>query len=367
MVETRLGIIGVGGFGIFCLDKCRFIPGVKVTALADINAEALERYAAQFGIPFTTTDWRELVNSPDVDVVHIATPPSLHAEQAIACANAGKHIFCEKPLAISMEEADAIFRAADEHGVRVGIDFVMRYSAIYDLIRTIVQEKLLGAPQRFLFENMAKDLPAGHWFWDPWLSGAIPVEHGVHFFDIFQSILGPGEVRWAGLTRRPGGEADKWFMVLQYGERVFGSFYHGFDKPEIIERTWAEIDFERGKIRIDGWIPETMTLDGIVNHADGKRIKELIPGTQLTLINEKGLTVLADGKEMTVNSWIHAEVSGGEKLAIYGKAVQDAMADFIVWTKDPAHRPRVTGEDGREALRIALQVNELAFANEKDQ
>lgn len=356
MAVTRLGIIGIGGFGLFCLDKCRFIPDVQVTAIAEINLTQMTELSRNFGIPFTTTDWRELIAHPEVDVVHIATPPSLHAEQAIAAAQAGKHIFCEKPLAISIKEADAIFAAADENDVRVGIDFVMRYSDLYDKVKIVTQEGLLGKPQRFLFENNAKDLPAGHWFWDPWLSGRIPVEHGVHFFDIFEDLFGPGVIQYAGRTTRPGGEEDKWLIVLQYGDQMYGSFYHGFYKPWMAERTWAEIDFERGRIRLDEWIPINLTLDGVVNTAEAERLAELFPGAEIAGLYVEKPQVLVNGTEMTVTHRIHAVANAGDKEDVYGKAIQDAMGDFVAWTRDSSHQPRVTGENGRHALKVALDA-----------
>ena len=360
MAETRLGIIGVGGFGLFCLDKYRFIPEVRITYAADINQEPLRRLSAAYDIPHVTTDWRELIASPEVDVVHIATPPSLHAEQAIAAVTAGKHVFCEKPLALSMEDADEMLSAAEARHVRVGIDFVMRYSRLYDQVHTVVGEGLLGAPQRILFENNAKDLPAGHWFWNPSLSGGIPVEHGVHFFDIFEYLFGRGLLCWAGRTIRSSGEADRWMAVFRYGERAFGSFYHGFDKPGIIERTWALFELSRGHIRLEGWIPERLTLEGVATRDELKSLTAIFPNLEVEELDEGAMTVLADGQEVIVSHRVRAEVSAGEKLVIYGQAVQDAMADFIAWTRDPRHQPRVTGEDGQRALAVALEVTAAA-------
>lgn len=360
MTDVGLGMIGVGGFGLFCLDKYRLLPGVRIAAVADINEARVLQVQQEYDIPFATTDWRALINRPEVDVVYIATPPALHAEQAIACAQAGKHIFCEKPLAISLEEVDAIFAAAQAHDVRVGTDFVMRYSALYDAVKLITNEKLLGEPLHFVFENTARDLPAGHWFWDPQLSGGIPVEHGVHFFDIFAALYGAGELQWAGRTQRENGAEDKWLMVLKYPERMYGSFYHAFDKPGPIERTWVEIDYTRGAIRLDGWIPELLTLNALVVEDEAERLRELLPGTEAFALPDDQHRILANGVPMLITHRVAARVSAGAKQDIYSKAVQDAMRDFIAWTQNPAHRPRVTGEDGRVALRTALAVTEMA-------
>ena len=360
MEETRLGVVGVGGFGLFCIANCRNIPGVRITAAADINEELLARVAGEFDIGYTTTDWQTLVMHPQVDVVHIITPPYLHAEQAIMALRAGKHVFIEKPIAITLNEADAIMQASAEYGGRVGTNFVMRYNPLYDAVRTITEEHLLGAPMRLVFENYAQDLPSSHWFWNPRLSGGIPVEHGVHFFDIFQSIFGAGTLQWAGRLTRVGGEEDKWLLVLQYGERMFGSFTHNFDMPTVIEQTTADLIYERGRIRLSGWIPERLTLDALVSEHQAARLLTLLPGLTALSVAADEQTVLANGQRFTLTRRVQADYSPGEKQVLYGKAVRDAMADFIAWTKDPRYIPRVTGADGREALRIALEVEALA-------
>ncbi|HEY3376109.1 MAG TPA: Gfo/Idh/MocA family oxidoreductase [Armatimonadota bacterium] len=360
MAETRLGIIGLGGFGLFCLDKCRLIPGVRISAIADINAAALDMLGSEYHIPLVTKDWRELIASPDVDVVHIITPPSEHAPMALAAIAAGKHVFVEKPLAITIEDADAILAAAERQGVRVGIDFVMRYNPLYDLVRTITEEGLLGRMQWFLFQNEARDLPATHWFWDPRLSGGIPVEHGVHFFDIFTSLLGPGSIRWAERSCRASGVEDKWMMMLAYNKQVFGTFYHAFDKPEMIEQTRAELEFAHGRITLEGWIPDRLSLEAVGDTATVQRLAELLPAAEITSLGDGPVAILAEGEASTASQRISAIVSAGEKQELYGRAVRNAMADFIAWTHDPTHRPLVTGEDGRHALQTALDVTRLA-------
>ena len=100
----------------------------------------------------------------------------------------------------------------------------MRYSSLYDDVATLLAEGVPGAPQRVAFENFAGDLPAHHWFWNPQLSGGIMVEHGVHFFDIFTHLLGPGNLQWAMCDRRASGQEDKWLVALHYKEHVFASF-----------------------------------------------------------------------------------------------------------------------------------------------
>jgi len=358
-----LGILGVGGFGRFCLEQYRRMLGVRVTAIAGTRPEKYAALARQYDIPYAFTDWRTLVTHPEVDIVHLATPPDLRAAPALAAIAAGKHVWCEKPLALTLADADAMLAAADQRGVRVGINFVMRYSQHYDLLRTLVREALFGAPQRLLFENHAADLPPDHWFWDPARSGAIPVEHGVHFFDIFASILGAGRLRWADRTCRPNGVEDKWQIVLQYGAQVLGSFYHAFDLPAPLESTRATLHCTRGVICLDGWIPERLELNGLVNTEALARLAALLPDAGITTQALGGGPWRANGEPVAATTLARAQLFTAEKTLAYGQAVRAALADFIAWTEHPTHHPRVTGADGRAALAMAVQARALARAN----
>ncbi len=364
MAEVRIGILGVGGFGRFCLEQFQRMLGVRVTAIGGAHPEKYVALARQYGIPHAVSGWQRLVTHPDVDIIHLATPPDLRREPALAAIKAGKHVFCEKPLALTLEDADAMLAAAERRGVRVGINFVMRYSRLYDALRAIVQAELLGSPQRLLFENQAADLPPEHWFWQPARSGAIPVEHGVHFFDIVGSILGPGRLCWAGRTCRAAGVEDKWQIVLRYGRQTIAAFYHAFDQASPLERTWCELACARGRVRLDGWLPDRLELDGVMTAAEIARLRDILPDGWVTASELGGNNLRANGEPVTATMLVHAGAATAEKQLVYGQAVRAAMADFIAWTQRPAHRPRVTGDDGRAALALALQARELARAQD---
>jgi predicted dehydrogenase len=355
-MASRIGILGVGGFGLFCLEQYRTLPDVRITAIAGTHPEKYARLAREYAIPFFTTRWEELVTHPEVDVVYIATPPHLHAPQALAALAAGKHVFCDKPLATTLADADAMLAAADAYGVRLGINFVMRYAEIYTLVRDVVACGALGEPLVVSFHNAAGDLPAGHWFWDPARSGGIPVEHGVHFFDIFAAMFGAGTVRGATAGRRKDGTVDQWSIGMRYGE-VLGHVYHGFTKPSALEHTWGVVECARGYLAFTEWLPTRLDLDGLVD-LDGmtalaRRVRDL------HLEPAEG-EVTAHGRAVPVTHRVQGTVIAGDKQALYAGAVRDAMADFLAWTRDPGHTPRVTAVDARAALAIALQATALA-------
>src|SRR5437016_10146125 len=97
--EIRIGVVGCGGFGLYALRQVAQVPGVKLAGMAGTHRAAAYAAARRFGIP-DIEDVDQLLARDDVDLVYIATPPFLHHPQAIAALEAGKHVICEKPLAM---------------------------------------------------------------------------------------------------------------------------------------------------------------------------------------------------------------------------------------------------------------------------
>ena len=123
MAIARLGVIGVGGFGRFCLQHYLEYAEVRVTAIADSDAARYAQVAAQFRIPFSTRSSHPW--SPTPRWISSTSPPRriFGAEMALAAAEAGKHIFCEKPLALSLSDADAMLLTRHPPSSTIGDQF----------------------------------------------------------------------------------------------------------------------------------------------------------------------------------------------------------------------------------------------------
>ena len=123
--DIHVGLIGTGGMGKAHATAFRNVPLVfgnepgrpVLEIVADVDAKAVEKWAGEFGFARWTTNWQEIVNDAQVDVVDITTPNHLHAEMAIAAAQAGKHVYCEKPLATTSADAARIVTAVKKSGV----------------------------------------------------------------------------------------------------------------------------------------------------------------------------------------------------------------------------------------------------------
>ena len=110
----RIGLVGTQFIGNLYCHSLRSVDGAEIAAVASPNTA--RQFAERWNIPRYSAAWQDLVADPEVDAIAIATPNDLHAGIAIAAANAGKHVLCEKPLAMSLAQADAMIPAAREAG-----------------------------------------------------------------------------------------------------------------------------------------------------------------------------------------------------------------------------------------------------------
>ena len=120
MKELGIAVVGCGFWANeMHLPAFQKIGGVRVMGVASRTEESARKTAERFGMPRWTTDYRELLKDPEVDVVDILTPNYLHAPIAVAAAGYGKHVFCIKPLAMNLQEADQMMAAAGKAGVEL--------------------------------------------------------------------------------------------------------------------------------------------------------------------------------------------------------------------------------------------------------
>ena len=152
MKDIRIGLIGTGGMGKAHATAYKNVPLVfgnepgrpVLEIVADIDAKALEKWAGEFGFERWTTNWREIIQDPRVDVVDITTPNSLHAEMAIAAAQAGKHIYCEKPLATTSSDAAHIVAAVEKAGVTSIVGFNYLKNPAQAFAKQLIESRELG-------------------------------------------------------------------------------------------------------------------------------------------------------------------------------------------------------------------------------
>lgn len=145
MDQLNVGIVGLGWVAGAHIDAFKAVTGADVTAVCSRRIHDDAALAARFGTPLKScVDYDDLLSDPDIHVVDICTPHPFHADQAVAAAEAGKHLIIEKPIALTPEDAARIQSAVDRTDVSVCVCFECRYSAHFTLIRSVIDQGLLG-------------------------------------------------------------------------------------------------------------------------------------------------------------------------------------------------------------------------------
>jgi predicted dehydrogenase len=302
-----------------------------------------------------------------VDVVYIATPPFLHHSQAMAALEAGKHVIVEKPLAMTVGQADELIAASRRRDRLLVANLMQRYNPLFDAVSRLVQARVLGEVLRGSFENYASDenLPAEHWFWDRGKSGGIFVEHGVHFFDLFAGWLGRGRVEAAQVGVRPGTAIEEHVhATVRYGDAALVNFYHGFHQAGRMDRQELRLVFERGDVTLSDWVPTRARIHALVDERQTRELCDLFPGARLDVAASYGGTDRAcrgRGEEIDAYQLIDLSFGDGQaKSPLYGQLLRSIMEDQAAWIRDRNHRRVVTEANSRDSLAMACEADALA-------
>lgn len=368
--EIRIGAIGCGGFGLFALQQYVQVPGVRLVAMVDPRSESALTMAKRFEVE-DVHGVDALLTRDDIDLVYIATPPFLHYEQGLQAVQAGKHVICEKPLAMSIVQAEELVGTARQNDCLLVANLMQRYNPLFDAVKSLIHEGLLGEFLHGYFENYATDegLGADHWFWDRKKSGGIFIEHGVHFFDLFAGWLGSGEVVAAQAETRAGSNVeDQVQATVRYPSGALVNFYHGFHQPGRLDRQELRLVFERGDVTLHEWIPTRFRINAAVDEQQTKRLSELFPGRLRATSTYGGRERQCKGRFKELDIYQLVELTGGEeqlKLHRYGDLVRALFEDQVAWIRDRSHVRRLTEQNGLETVVLAEHADRMAHGLEK--
>lgn len=332
----RIGIVGCGDVTRSRhLPALRRVPGVKVTALADVDSLRLERVADRFGVARRYTDYRELIAAKDVDAISVCVPPQYHALVAAAAIEADKHVFIEKPLALSLEECDLLQkRAAAHRALKVMVGFNLRGHRLVREAVAIIRSGDLGNIKlvRTVFTSGVRRLDDyADWRRQSQTGGGALFELGVHHFDLLRFLF-DREVEEVYAASQAGEETAVVIAQMNGGLHVLAAFSEG-----TVENHEIEIYGERGRLRVTCY-----RADGLEQFGAGR-----YPGAIGTRL--RGLVrTLRD-----VPRLIWQSRQGGDYVASY---VEEWRHFINAITGDRA--VACTLADGRNALAIALAARE---------
>jgi len=313
----RIGLIGCG-----TIARKEHLPGFKahadaeVVAFASRSLSSAEAAAGEYGGGKIFDDWRDVIDS-DIDAVDICSPNASHAEQAIAAAKAGKHVLVEKPMACTVDEADAMIAAASESGVVLQVAHNMRYVPAVVAARDEVARGAIGdmVAARVAFGHAGPHTwaPEASWFYDPALSGGGPlIDLGIHAIDFTRFVTQDEITEVAAVLHGAGPVEDGAGVLMTFASGATGS----------LQSSW-------------------------IIHPP--------PDFGLTLFGTQG-TLHVDARTP-----LHVRSKDGSKRVIDLPDVEsNPFADFVRTINGATDAPSATAEDGRAALAVVCAAYEAA-------
>lgn len=323
------GLIGASNIAReWMIGAMRAQPGNAVVAVMSSSAERAAGYAAAHGIPAACDHIDALLADPAVDAVYISTTNELHARQAIAAAKAGKHVLCEKPLALNLADAHAIVDACKAAGVVLGTNHHLRNAATHIAMRDLVRAGAIGRP---LFARVfhAVHLPPHLQGWridKPEAGAGVILDITVHDADTLRFLLDAEPVSAVALTppstMAHGAIEDAVMAALQFDNGVLAQLHDAFTVPHA--GTGIELHGTAGSIVGRDVMTQRPIGEVRLRNAEGERVIEVVPHN----LYERSLACFND--------------------AVLGRG-----------------QPAATGDDGLRSLATALAVMEAARSGQR--
>ena len=263
----RIGIVGMGGMGWFHGSRYFQIPGAEIAAIADIRPERLEaRNAVAINIEnkMSLPDFSEvrrfadadsLIAQANVDVIDICLPSYLHADYAVRALKAGRHVLCEKPMALNVADANRMIAASREAGRKLMIAHCIRFWPEYQFLQQTIRNGVWG---RLLSLNLQRvgGRPVGwgfeNWFMDPARSGGTLYDLHIHDVDYVNALFGaPQRLIASARQASPGSACEIIHTVFDYSSGPQVSIQAGWSEVQIPFKAGYEAWFEKGFLRYD--------------------------------------------------------------------------------------------------------------------
>ena len=274
--KVRWGVIGAGGIA----DR-RTIPGMmlcdnaELVAVMEINMELAEKCRAKWGCKYAYDNEADLLNNPEIDAVYIASPVFLHAKQAMAAADAGKHILIEKPLAMTSEEGQKVVNYCEAKGVKIAAGLMMRFGAYVQEMKKAIANGKIGKPVSAYaqFTCWYPDIP-GSWRQSKKSGGGgAMMDMGVHCIDLLQYILNTTAKDVAAFHDTLSFQyevEDSSTVMLRMANGTQCVVQSNFNIPDDAAKWRIEIFGDRGRL----------VGEGIIGQVDGGTLDAMFLGEQ---------------------------------------------------------------------------------------
>jgi len=262
--QLNIGIIGAGMIGKVHAENLAYrIPQANPVVIADINQTAARETAGRCNIPKATADYQEILADPEIEAVVICSSTDTHARMICEAAQAGKHIFCEKPIDFSLAKIDQALALVDEAGVKLQIGFNRRFDANFARVRQAVTSGEIGEPHLLHIVSRDPEPPTPEYVKT---SGGIFMDMTIHDFDMACFLI-DSEVEeifaYGGVRIDPeigkAGDLDTVLIMLKYADGTLGTIdnsekaAYGYDQR-------VEVFGSKGAIQIANNYPNSATI-----------------------------------------------------------------------------------------------------------
>lgn len=340
-MKIRWGVIGAGGIALRrTIPEAVAMPGrAELTAVMDLDPERAEAVGKKFGVPHYSSE-AELL-AADIDAIYIATPPNVHCRQVVQAAEAGKHILCEKPVALSVDEIDRMEAAVSKAGVKFMLGFCMRNNVYHRKARELVQSGALGSivMGRAQLTCWYPPIP-GAWRQDVSIGGGGSlIDMGTHCLDILEWITGSKIVEVVGFEdllvhAYPTKVEDTSTVIARLANGAHCIVDNYFNLPDAAAQNTLELHGAKGSIIGHGTIGQDPT---------GRMFSVIQP--QVTGY---------DANQVRDNE-AKREDYHLDGVSLYGQMI-NIFADCIIEDKEPP----VTLEDGRHSVKLVDAIYRAA-------
>ena len=267
--KINVGLIGAGRIGRLHAEHLAFrIPEANLVAVSDIILAAAQKCAAQFGIPTAAQDHRVIMGNPDIEAVVICSSTDTHSQMIEEAAEAGKHIFCEKPIDFDLARIDRALAAVEKAGVKLQIGFNRRFDPNFRRVRELVAAGKIGEPHLLRITSRDPAPPPIEYIK---VSGGIFLDMTIHDFDMARYLIG-SEVEEvyvaAGVMVDPAigeaGDVDTAIITLRFENGVIGTIdnsrraVYGYDQR-------VEVFGSGGMVTVSNKTPDS----AVVNDGQG--------------------------------------------------------------------------------------------------
>ncbi len=316
--NINVAVIGAGGFAqAHHLPNLKKIPLFEIKAIVTRTGSNAKKIAEEYSAEYCTTDYTDVLQDANINMAVIATRHNLHAPLIIEAANAGKHIFVEKPIAMSYEDCKNVYYAVIENEVNLTIGFNRRFAPLAQKAKRIVEYR--NNPLMITYRINSAGMKKEHWINDPIEGGGAIIGEGCHFFDFCNWIVGRDPVQIYAEKISSNNESvldvNNVISTIRYEDGSVASIIYVTIGNESYSKERVEIFVDHGVIAIDDFKELVVTgLDG-----KGEKLKRIEKG-QFELINEYGKLLKGESRNVDLPM-----VEDGVKATICSLKVLDAL------------------------------------------